>query len=295
MTTNRRIVLARRPVGAIERDVFRLEAEELAPVKEGEARARVVYVSVDPAMRGWLDEGDTYLPAVKIGEVMRAVGVGEVVDSRNERYPEGALVSGLMGWQDYVTIGKANPARPLLPGVSPQSAVGVLGPTGLTAYFGLLEIGRPQPAETVLVSGAAGATGSVAGQIAKIVGCRVVGVAGGPEKCSWLVDDLGFDGAIDYKSANVARRLAETCPNGVDIFFDNVGGPILEAALDVINLRARVVLCGGIAGYNTAEPPPGPRNYMQLVLKRGSHGGLHRPRLRQALRRGGPAAGGLDG
>jgi NADPH-dependent curcumin reductase CurA len=268
MPTNRRIVLQQRPVGPIDQNTFRLEEEELAPLEEGEARAKVLYVSLDPAMRGWLNEGDTYVPAVKIGEVMRASGVAEVVESRNDRFPVGAHVTALTGWQDYVTIGSTNPARVAPAGVSAQSLVGILGTTGLTAYFGLFDIGQPKEGETVLVSGAAGATGSVAGQLAKITGCRVVGTAGGPEKCSWLVDELGFDAAIDYKSENLRRRIRETCPDGIDVFFDNVGGEVLEAALDNINLRARVVLCGGISSYNDTDPQPGPRNYMQLVLKR---------------------------
>jgi NADPH-dependent curcumin reductase CurA len=268
MPTNRRIVLQQRPVGPIDQNTFRLEEEELAPLEEGEARAKVLYVSLDPAMRGWLNEGDTYVPAVKIGEVMRASGVAEVVESRNDRFPVGAHVTALTGWQDYVTIGSANPARVAPTGVSPQSIVGILGTTGLTAYFGLFDLGQPKEGETVLVSGAAGATGSVAGQLAKITGCRVVGTAGGPEKCAWLVDELGFDAAIDYKSEDLRRRIRETCPDGIDVFFDNVGGEVLEAALDNINLRARVVLCGGISSYNDTDPQPGPRNYMQLVLKR---------------------------
>ncbi len=268
MATNRKIVLQQRPVGPLGPEVFRLDTEELAALGDGEARARVLYVSLDPAMRGWLNEGDTYLPAVKIGEVMRAAGVAEIVESTSDRYPVGAKVVGMMGWQDYATVGPANPARELSAGVSAQAAVGILGTTGLTAYFGLHDIGQPKAGETVLVSGAAGATGSVAGQLAKLEGCRVVGIAGGADKCAWLTGELGFDAAIDYKGENVRQRVRETCPDGVDVFFDNVGGEILEAALDNLNLHARVVLCGGISSYNDTEASPGPRNYMQLVLKR---------------------------
>jgi len=266
--TNQRIVLAQRPTGVPDADTWRMETVEVADLEDGQALVQARYLSLDPAMRGWINEGDTYLPAVKLGEVMRAGGVGEVIESRAERYPVGALVSGLLGWQELAVAGPANPMQVLPPGTDPKLAVGVLGTTGLTAYFGLLDLGQPKAGETVLVSGAAGATGSAAGQIAKILGCRVVGIAGGAEKCALLTDELGFDAAIDYKAGAVRAAIGATCPDGVDVYFDNVGGDILEAAIGAINQNARIVLCGGIAGYNDVEPRPGPRNLMNLVIKR---------------------------
>ena len=267
MTENQRIVLQQRPVGMIEPDVFRLETEELTPLGDGEARVRVHYFGVEPAMRGWIVDRPSYIPPVQIGEVMRAIGCGEVIESNSDRYVVGTLVSGLTGWQEYVTLGSAGGLQPIASGVPETSALSVCGLTGLTAYFGLFEIGKPKAGETVLVSGAAGATGSVAGQLAKLTGCRVVGTAGGPEKCAWITDELGFDAAIDYKHEDLAARVAQECAGGIDVFFDNVGGEVLEVGLDNLKLGARVVLCGGISTYNAVEPPPGPRNYMQLVIK----------------------------
>jgi len=214
---------------------------------------------------------DTYLPAIGVGEVIRSFGVGQVVESRHPDFERGQLVHGGVGWQDYLLTegGGPLPISTLPPGVNVPLAMSVLGLTGLTAYFGLLEVGRPEPGETVVVSGAAGATGSVVGQIAKNLGCRVVGIAGGPEKCAWLTEEVGFDAAIDYKAERVDRRLRDLCPDGIDLFFDNVGGEILDAALANLALRGRVVICGAIAGYNEKLPLPGPRNYLSLLLKRG--------------------------
>jgi NADPH-dependent curcumin reductase len=269
VTGNRQITLARRPVGLPGPECWSLQEAEVPEPGPGQALVRVKLVGVEPAMRGWINEGDSYVPAVRIGEVMRALGVGEVVASNTEALPVGTLVSGMTGWQDYVLAEARGPfgMRPLPPGAAPADALGVFGTTGLTAYFGLLDLGRPEPGQTVLVSGAAGATGSVAGQIARILGCRVVGTAGGPEKCEW-VRSLGFDECVDYKAGDLRGQLRAACPDGVDVYFDNVGGEVLEAALDLINERARVVLCGGISTYNATEPPPGPRNYMNLVIKR---------------------------
>jgi hypothetical protein len=213
---------------------------------------------------------DTYLPAVAIGEVMRSFGVGRVLESRHPAYAEGQLVQGQLGWQDYALLDGNSARLSVVPeGVPIPIAMSVLGITGLTAYFGLLEIGRPQAGETVVVSGAAGATGSVAGQIARLQGCRVVGIAGGPDKCRWLVGEARFDAAIDYRNEDVAARLAELCPDGIDIYFDNVGGEILDAALARLAFKGRVVLCGAIADYNRSELGPGPRNYLNLLLQRG--------------------------
>lgn len=266
---NRQWRLARRPEGFVRESDFEW-VEEPAPVPgEGEVLVRTLYLSLDPAMRAWMTDRPSYIPPVGIGEVMRAGGVGQVVESRSPGFREGQFVQGLFGWQDYAIAGPSAPPGPVSDDVPLPWHLGVLGITGLTAYFGMLDLGRPQAGETVVVSGAAGATGSVAGQIAKIEGARVVGIAGGPEKCGWLKRDAHFDAAIDYKSEDVGARLDALCPQGVDVFFDNVGGDILDAVLARIAQRARIVLCGGISAYNEKEPPPGPRNLMNLVVRRG--------------------------
>jgi len=251
----------------IEPDVFGLETTELSALADGEARVQVHYVGVEPAMRGWIVDRESYVPPVQLGEIMRAIGVGEVVESTTGEYPVGMLVTGMTGWQEYSTIGPGRMVQAVPAGLPETSALSACGLTGLTAYFGLFEIGRPNAGETVLVSGAAGATGSVAGQLAKLTGCRVVGTAGTTEKCTWLTTELGFDAAIDYKREDLASRVAQECPGGIDVFFDNVGGDILEVALDNLRNGARVVMCGGISGYNAVEPPPGPPNLINLVVK----------------------------
>ncbi len=245
--------------------------EEPAPAPGvDEVLVRNLYLSVDPTQRGWMAR-DTYLPAVKIGEVMRSFAVGRVEESRSAAYAVGDLVQGVFGWQDYVVVPGAGSAAPtkLPPGVPIPLAMSALGLTGLTAYFGLLDVGRPAAGETVVVSGAAGATGSAVGQIARIKGCRVIGIAGGKDKCAWLVKEARFDAAIDYKSEDVGARLAELCPKGIDVYFDNVGGPLLDNALARLAMRGRVVICGAIANYNDTEQAPGPKNYMNLLIKRG--------------------------
>ncbi|HEX9579281.1 MAG TPA: NADP-dependent oxidoreductase [Myxococcales bacterium] len=263
---NRQWLLARRPKGSVSAEDFQWTESEVPAPAEGEVLVRNLWLSVDPAQRGWI-AGDTYLPAVKIGEVVRSFAVGQVVESKNPRFKPGQLVQGLFGWQDYAVTREATP---LPQGVPVETAMSALGPTGMTAWFGLLEIGRPKPGETVVVSAAAGATGSAVGQIARIKGCRAIGIAGGAEKCRWLLDDYGFDGAIDYKSEDVGKRLRELCPKGVDIFFDNVGGEILDAALSNLAMRGRVVLCGAIARYNSGGgQATGPKNYLSLIVQRG--------------------------
>jgi NADPH-dependent curcumin reductase len=270
MPQNRQWVLAARPVGRVTEECFAWR-ESAPPVPAaGEALVRTLYLSLDPAMRGWLEDRPSYLPPVQIGEVMRGGAVAQVVESHAPELAPGDLVRGTFGWQDYAI---ARPGRSLglqkLPtGVDPELALGVLGLTGLSGYFGMLDIGRPQPGETVVVSGAAGATGSIAAQIARIQGAHVIGIAGGTEKCDWLVHHARLDAAIDYKRGPVDAALRELCPRGIDVYFDNVGGPILEAVLGQLAERARIVLCGGISSYNATEPPPGPRNLMNLVLKR---------------------------
>ena len=267
---NRQWLLARRPQGMISDGDFSWVENEAPAPAEGEVLVRNLWLSCDPTQRGWI-AGDTYLPAVKIGAVVRAFAVGAVVESKNPRFAKGQLVQGLFGWQDYACVkpGTEGAPGPVPEGVPIETAMSALGLTGLTAYFGLLEIGRPQPGETVVVSGAAGATGSMVGQIAKIKGCRAIGIAGGAEKCRDLVEHFGFDAAIDYKGEDVGKRLRELCPRGVEVFFDNVGGEILDAALARLARRGRVVLCGAIARYNDSAPAPGPKNYLNLVVQRG--------------------------
>jgi hypothetical protein len=268
---NRSWRLAARPQGMIKDSDFTWREDPMPEqLGEGEILVRTLYLSVDPTQRGWM-EMDTYLPAVGIGEVMRAGGLGRVVRSNTPAFSPGDLVSGMVGWQDYAVMGSKGFVAPfkLPPGVPPTMALSALGLTGLTAYFGLLEIGKPKETETVVISGAAGATGMVVGQIAKLKGCRAVGIAGGPDKCSFLTQELGFDAAIDYKSEDVAARLRELCPKGIDVYFDNVGGGILEAALGNLAMRGRVVLCGAISEYNDMRNTRGPRNYLSLLIQRG--------------------------
>jgi NADPH-dependent curcumin reductase CurA len=271
--TNRQWLLAKRPVGMVSAANFEFR-EVPAPVPgDGEVLVKNLFLSFDPAMRGWMEDRPSYIPPVAIGEVMRCGAVGQVVESNDASFPVGTNVSGFFGWQEYAIAGRGR-AMPIDAGTPITWPISVLGITGLTAYFGMLEIGKPKAGETVVVSGAAGATGSIAAQIARIQGARAIGIAGGAQKCAWLVDAAKLDAAIDYKSEDVGARLAELCPNGIDVFFDNVGGPILEQAIDRIALRARIVLCGAISGYNEKEPPPGPRNLLNLVRQRARMEGL---------------------
>ena len=266
---NRQWVLRERPTGMVEPSNFEFVEAELPAPADGQFLVRNLYLSLDPAMRTWMTAARSYVPPVEIGEVMRGACVARVVESKRDGFEPGEMVIGLFGWQDYA-LSDGNGALPVnkVPdGVPPTMPLGVLGITSLTAYFGLKEIGKVEAGETVVVSGAAGATGSVAGQLASHWGCRVIGIAGGPEKCGWLTDELGFDAAIDYKAEDVSKRLRELCPKGLDVFFDNVGGEILEAALANLAWHARIVLCGAISNYN-AEVPHGPRNYMNLLVRR---------------------------
>jgi len=268
MNSNRQWLLAKRPHGLVTAENFEYREETIPEPSDGQVLLRNLFLSFDPTQRGWMEDRESYMPPVAIGEPMRAGSVAQVVESRHADYAIGDLVQTLGGWQDYLIVDGALTGFGLskLPeGVTPQMALGVLGVTGQTAYFGMLDLGQPQPGQTVLVSGAAGATGSVAGQIARIKGCRVVGIAGGPEKCAWLKEEARFDEVIDYKAEDVEKKIGELCPDRVDVFFDNVGGEILEAALNHINMHARVVLCGGISSYNATEPQAGPNNLMNLV------------------------------
>lgn len=269
---NRRVLLARRPAAAaIQDDDFALDEQPAPEPADGEMLVRVELLGFDPAQRGWLGDKPSYVPPVRVGEVMRASGAGTVVASRDARWPVGARVTGLLGWQELALCRGDDERLWRIPdGVAPADALGVLGTTGLTAYFGLLEVGRVQAGDVVLVSAAAGATGSVAGQLAKLHGARAIGIAGGSEKCAWLTRAAGFDAAIDHRSEDVAVRVAELAPDGVDVFYDNVGGRILDAALLHLARGARVVMCGAISTrYSTSdEPPPGIRNLPQLLVTR---------------------------
>lgn len=275
---NRQWVLARRPQGHVcVEDFARRDVPlPLPDLAAGEILVRAVMFGFDPAQRGWMNDGASYLQPVALGEPMRASAVARVVASRNPAYPERALVRGLFSWQDYSVVARAGEAAPdLVPsGVTPEEALGVLGGASLTAHVGLNQVGRLRAGDTVLVSGAAGAVGGVAVQIARLKGARVIGVAGGPEKCRWLVDDYGADAAIDYRNEDVVARLTTLAPEGIDLFFDNVGGGILEAGIAHIARFGRIVLCGAISGYNDAKPAAGPRNLARLIAQRAEMRGF---------------------
>jgi NADPH-dependent curcumin reductase len=265
---NHQFRLASRPQGMVGREHFDYVEEPVPELQDGQVLVKVLYISLDPAMRGWMHEGRSYVPPVQIGEVMRAATAGEVVESKSEKLAVGDKVSGWLGVQEYAACEDGAVFKVDAETVPLSKYVGALGMPGMTAYFGLLEIGAPKEGETVVVSGAAGAVGSLAGQIAKLKGCRVVGIAGGPEKCGLIVEELGFDAAIDYKSEDVNVALREHCPEGVDVYFDNVGGEILDAALARLARGARVVICGAISQYNNLDSMRGPSNYMSLLVNR---------------------------
>lgn len=275
MSTNRQWVLARRPTGSVATTDFERTETERPSIEEGQVLVRNLCVSFDPAMRGWMTDQKSYLPPVGIGEVMRASTAGQVVESKHPDFATGDLVQGIGGWQDYAALDPSGGRlMKLPPGISLEQSLSVFGITGLTAYFGMLDVCRPKEGDVVLVSGAAGATGSVAGQIAKAKGCRVVGIAGGPDKCRWLTNEAHFDAAIDYKAQDVRKTVAELCPKGIDAFFDNVGGDALEAALANLRRGARIALCGAISRYNMTALPPGPSNYTNLIIQRASMQGF---------------------
>ena len=265
--TNQQFRLAARPSGLPTAETWRLTEEPVADPNEGEVVVEVVYASLDPAMRTWLNEGESYVPPVQVGAVMRAAGVGRVIASRAQDLAEGDHVTGLLGIQRYAVLPAEGLVQVPAGGVPLASYLNALGIPGMTAYFGLLDIGRPEPGQTVVVSAAAGAVGSLVGQIARIKGCRAVGIAGGEEKCRRLTEEFSFDAAVDYRAENISRRLRELCPDGIDIFFDNVGGDVLEAALRNLARGARVVLCGAVSQYNEGAMR-GPRNYMALLIRR---------------------------
>ncbi|MFE2583449.1 NADP-dependent oxidoreductase [Streptomyces sp. NPDC059378] len=266
--TNRQIRLAARPVGDVKPEDWQHCSETVENPGPGQFAGRTLAISLDPAMRGWLDDRPSYLPPVSIGDVMRAGSIIEVTASNHPGFQPGDHVTGVFGVQEHV-VSDGKGALKVDTSLAPASTyLGALGMPGMTAYFGLLDVGALKDGETVVVSGAAGAVGTIAGQIAKARGCRVVGIAGGPEKCAMLTGELGFDAAIDYRAEDVRKALREHAPDGIDVYFDNVGGDILDAALTRLAMHARVVICGAISQYNNTTPPAGPSNYLSLLVRR---------------------------
>jgi NADPH-dependent curcumin reductase CurA len=271
---NRQWRLARHPIGLIKESDFNWFEEKLPDLKNGEVLVRNLYLSLDPANRGWINPASAphYMKPVSIGDVMRGICIGVIEESKNTQFEKGEIVTGLFGWQDYfISDGKGFTSLSLFP--RPERAplssyLNIFGMIGLTAYFGLLDIGKPEEGETLVVSAAAGAVGSLVGQIGKLKGCHVIGITGNDDKCKWITKELGFDAAINYKTESVQERLKELCPNGIDIYFDNVGGEILDTVLGEINLYARIVLCGMISIYNSTELVPGPYNFSRILTKR---------------------------
>jgi hypothetical protein len=274
MPSSRQVQLAARPVGEAKASDFEVVEVEVPEPGGNEFVVELTHISIDPAMRGWMNDVRSYVPPVGIGEVMRAGGIGRVTASRHDGFAEGDAVRGMFGVREHAVSDGSGIDKLELSGVSEATHLGVLGTTGMTAYFGLLDVGRVQPGDTVLVSGAAGAVGSVVGQLAKIKDARAVGIAGGAEKCGMLVEELGFDVALDYKSDDFRAELRKHTPDGVDVFFDNVGGQILDLALTRLARGARVAICGAISQYNNTAPAPGPSNYMMLLVARATMAGF---------------------
>ncbi|GAB4559727.1 MAG: NADP-dependent oxidoreductase [Haliangiales bacterium] len=280
--------LARRPQGQIRDEDLTWHQEPVGELADGQVLVRTVYLSIDPTNRIWMSDMDQYMEPVQLGDVMRGGGVGVVEESKHSDFAAGDLVSGLTGWQRYAVVGADELTK--LPKDAPvplEAFITVLNHIGATAYFGLFDIGEPKAGETVVVSAAAGAVGSLVGQLAKNHGCRVVGTAGSDEKCKWLTEELGFDGAINYKTEDVGQALDKHCPDGIDVYFDNVGGAVLDAVLPRLNLRARVPTCGLISSYNATEPVPGPYNYSSILMKRARVEGFiifdYAPRFPEAM------------
>ena len=289
MQVNRQWRLAARPVGLVKESDFEWREEPVPTPGEGELLIRNLYLSLDPTNRGWMNETATYLPPITLGTVMRGITLGVVEQSRHTRFPEGILVQGMLGRQDYsLSNGAGLTVLPDTPSIPLTAHLGLFGIIGPTAYFGLLDIGKPQPGETLVVSAATEAVGSLVGQIGKIKGCRVGGIAGSDEKCRWIRDELGFDAAINYKTERVQASQKQHCPDGIDIHFENIGGDILDAALSLINLRAHIVLCGPIAQYNATRPVPGPYTFGNLLTRRAHVEGFivldYAPRFQEAMR-----------
>ena len=277
--TNHQIRLAARPNGLPTRDGWSFTTEPVAEPGDGGVLVKTLALSLDPAMRGWMNDGKSYIAPVGIGEVMRAGGIAEVIASKNPAFKVGDVVSCTPGVQEYCLIAGDQVKRNGLFKIdtrlgTPNQWLNVLGMPGMTGYFGLMDVGMPQAGETVVVSGAAGAVGQTVGQLAKAKGCRVVGIAGGPAKCGWVVKELGFDACVDYKAGNVKADMKDACPKGVDIYFDNVGGDILDAVLTRINRKARIIICGAISQYNNTTPVKGPANYLSLLVNRARMEGI---------------------
>ncbi|MEO0528345.1 MAG: NADP-dependent oxidoreductase [Bacteroidota bacterium] len=272
---NKQLIFKKRPVGMPDADTWNLESNTIPEPGHGEVLIQHHYISLDPAMRGWMNDMKSYIPPVQIGEVMRAGSVGIVVKSNNHpKFKVGDCLTGWGGVQQYVVTNGENWYQ-VDPNLAPMPTyIGTLGMPGMTAYFGILQEAKIKEGDVVLVSGAAGAVGSIVGQIAKIKGCTVIGIAGGEAKCKYVVDELGFDGAIDYKSENLASGLKRECPKGIDVYFDNVGGEILDAALTRLRMRARIIICGAISQYNNRENVNGPKNYLSLLVNRASMQGM---------------------
>ncbi|WP_323039020.1 NADP-dependent oxidoreductase [Gemmobacter sp.] len=271
---NRRWLLARRPQGKATVDDFAYDEQPFTPpdLADGQVLVRTRVFSCAPTMRNWMNEpGRSYRASIGLGDPIIGIAAGEVLASRHPRFPVGCSISAVMRWEDYTVLTPDTSPTPVLrvaEGVTPVDALGIFGLNSLTAYFGMLRVGEPKPGETVVVSGAAGSTGSVAVQVARNIGCRVIGIAGGAAKCARLVEELGLDGAIDYKSENVSARLKELCPDGVNVFYDNVGGEILQAVMENVAVHARIAVCGQVAAYDSDQPAPGPRDMMKLVYWR---------------------------
>lgn len=292
VAVNRQWCIARRPEGSASADDFEWRQTPVPDIAEGQALVRNLLLSIDPTNRPWMWEKDTYLPAQNLGQPMRGVCIGRVEQSANPKFPVGSHVSGLLGWQDYAVIDSQMRVNRLPddPSIPLTMHFGLFGHIGIPAYFGVLDIGRAKAGDTLVVSGAAGAVGSLAGQIGKITGCRVIGIAGTADKCRWITETLGFDAAIDYRAESVAERLDALCPDGVDVYFDNVGGPMLETVLDRMKVHGRIALCGAISQYNHADVSdfePGPRNLFLMVTKRLRMEGFlssdYLPRAKEAI------------
>ncbi|MBU6121060.1 NADP-dependent oxidoreductase [Hymenobacter siberiensis] len=280
--TNTRVKLASRPVGLPQPANFDIETIEVPSLEDGQVLVKISFISLDPAMRGWMNEGRSYIKPIAIGDVFRAGVAGQIAESKSPAFAVGDYVTGSLGVQQYAVVGAGatDPRSPeylvkVDPSIVPLEAyLATLGMPGMTAYFGLLDTGQPKAGETVVVSGAAGAVGSVVGQIARLKGCRVVGIAGDQEKCDYCVQTLGFDACINYKTDNVRQALRAACPQGIDVYFDNVGGEILDLVLEQIRLKARIVICGAISQYNSTTGVRGPANYLSLLMNRARMEGI---------------------
>ena len=285
---NKQISLAARPVGNPKESDFQLTVEETPPLSTNDVLIEVQQLSLDPAMRGWMNAGRSYIRPVQIGEVMRAGGAGKVIASENPKFAVGDIVTGMMGIQQYCHVPEGKGLTKIDTRIAPLSTwLSTLGMPGMTAYFGILDVGALKEGDVVVVSGGAGAVGSVVGQVAKIKGCRVIGIAGGQDKVDYMVNELGFDAGIDYKAGNLHSALRAACPEGIDVYFDNVGGEILDACLAMIRMKARIVICGAISQYNNTEGMVGPKNYLSLLVNRARMEGMvvfdYAPRYMEAV------------